>query len=63
MKKKVLIVLFGAVYTGVLYHTLYKTLSIKCKGEKGPAGPKGEKGDRGPKGDCAWVENTVILEI
>lgn len=68
MKKKVLIVLFGAAYTGILYHTLYKTLSVKCKGEKGdtgavgpagPVGPKGEKGDRGdvgPKGDPAGLE-------
>lgn len=50
MKKKVLIVLFGAIYTGILYHTLYSILSKKCKGERGPMGPKGEKGDRGERG-------------
>lgn len=73
MKKNVLFVVFGAVYTGVLYHTLYSILSKKCKGERGPAGPMGPKGDRGDmgpqgptgpkgeKGDPAGIENQYIV--
>lgn len=67
MKKKVLFVVFGVVYTGVLYHTLYSILSKKCKGERGPVGPMGPKGDKGDpgerwsQGDSVGIENQCCV--
>lgn len=46
MKKKVLFVVFGVAYTGVLYHILYSILSKKSKGERGPVGPMGIQGEK-----------------